>query len=73
MFRTNAYTDENGYEGAVAMTDAERYAAAARRPLILGAPALPVGTPGPRRAAEPTDADILAALKASPDFAVMTF
>ena len=30
MFRTNAYTDENGFEGAVVLTDAERYAAAAR-------------------------------------------
>ena len=70
MIRTNAYTDENGYEGAPTVTDAERYARAARAPMILGGPAAPVGTVGPRRAAEPTDADLLAALMASPDFEV---
>ena len=75
MFRTNAYTDENGYEGAVAMTDAERYAAAARRPILLGAGPAPtaaeVPAGAPRRAFGASDEDLLAAFLASPDYAVL--
>ena len=68
----NTYTDFEGITHTI-KTREEELAESARRPLILGGPALPVGTAGPRRAAEPTDADILAALKASPNFEVLTF
>lgn len=64
------YTDFEGLTREI-LSHEDHLAASAARPILLGAgPALPVGTPGPRRAAAPTDADILAALMASPDFVV---
>ena len=63
------YTDFEGLTREI-LSHEDHLAASAARPIRLGAPARPGGTPGPRRAAAPTDADILAALMASPDFVV---